>query len=315
MACNLNDLVRIKSLLDRKKLPSSPRIMELGSNDLNVQGKEDIALANELIAAISGGKGKTFTVDATPCAVPARQFYDCLGWEYYCLDVDQRPGTLHIDLNSGGFDARFKGYFDIVTNHGTTEHVINPIASFFAIHELAKPGGIIVHDTPVFGMGNHGFVDLTPKFWHTMIFFNEYEVLEGHVREVDAKLIDAANFFLPHLGFLEGLQAIADHGAIITVVLKKVGNRVYLPPLDMWPGMTGSVLGSMLYEATKLYLQTDLVTQYQLLTSINHFLERNILNKRMIPAQPRGFLESVFHRLTRGIAAYRFVSSAGRESL
>jgi hypothetical protein len=315
MACNLNDLVRIKSLLDRKKLPSSPRIMELGSNDLNVQGKEDIALANELIAAISGGKGKTFTVDATPCAVPARQFYDCLGWEYYCLDVDRRPHTLHIDLNSGGFDARFKGYFDIVTNHGTTEHVMNPIASFFAIHELAKPGGIIVHDTPVLGMGNHGFLNLTPKFWHTMIFFNEYEVMEGRVREVDPKLFDAANFFLPHLGFLEGLQAIAYKVAIITVVLKKVGDRVYLPPLDMWPGMTGSVLGSMLYEATKFYLQTDLVTQDQLFASINRFLERSVLNKRMIPAQPLGFLEGIFCRLIRRMSAYRFVSAEGRESI
>lgn len=315
MACNLSDLVRIKSLFDSKQLPSCPKIMELGSNDLNIQGGKDIALANELIAAISRGTGKPFHVENAPCAVPARQFYECLGWEYYCLDVDQRPGTLHIDLNAGGFDARFKGYFDIVTNHGTTEHVMNPIASFFAIHELAKAGGIIVHDTPVFGMGNHGFVDLTPKFWHTMIFFNEYEVLESRVREVDAKLIDPANFFLPHLEFLEGLQAIANHGAIITVVLKKVGDHTYLPPLDMWPGMTGSVLGSMLYEATKLYLQTNLVTQDQLLESINHFLERNILNKRMVPAQPREFLEGVVYRLTRGMDAYRFVASEGRESI
>lgn len=315
MACNLSDLIRIKSLLDGKQFPSSPKIMELGSNDLNIQSDAEVALANELITGIVGGKGRPFRVDKVPCAVPARQFYDCLSWEYYCLDVDQRPGTLHIDLNSGGFDARFKGYFDIVTNHGTTEHVINPIASFFAIHELAKPGGIIVHDTPVFGMGNHGFVDLTPKFWHTMIFFNEYEVLEGRVREIDTKLIDPANFFLPHLGFLEGLQAIANHGAIITVVLKKVGDRTYLPPLDMWPGMTGSVLGTMLYEATKLYLQTDVVTQDQLLASINHFLERNILNKRMASAQPREFLEGVLYQLTKNLAPYRFVSAEGRDCI
>jgi len=272
MACNLSDLLRIISFLDSKQFPEFPKIMELGSNDLNLQSDDDVAIANDLITAISQGKGKPFQVDKTPNAIPARQFYECLGWEYYCLDVDQRPGTFHIDLNLGGFDARFKGYFDIVTNPGTTEHVINPVASFFAIHELTKPGGIMIHDTPVFGMRNHGLVNLTPKCWHTMIFFNDYEVLEGRVRMVDPSHFDPANFFLPHLAFLEGLEAVAGHVGIITAVLKKAGDRVYLPPLDVWPGMTGSVLGSMLYEATKFFLQMDVVTKEELLASINHFL-------------------------------------------
>ncbi len=316
MACNVPDLIRIQELRASKAIPESPKIMELGSNDLNISSRDEVDQVNAIIKNLTNGQGKRFEVEQAPCPVPARKFYDCLGWEYFCLDVDQRPGTLHIDLNSGGFDARYKGYFDVVTNHGTTEHVINPIASFFVVHELTKSGGIMIHDTPLFGMGNHGFVDLTPKFWHTMSFFNEYEILEGNARSIDPKLIDAANFYLPHLGFIKGLEDIAFHGAIITVVFRKPrGDVTYLPPLDMWPGMTGTVLGGMLYEATKLYLQTDLVSLDELIRTINRFLERNIFNKRLAASQPGALLGSLSRCGTRTFPLITFTDAEGREAL
>lgn len=271
MACNPGDLFKIEQLWENKVIPRSPKIMELGSNDLNVNDPQEI---KDIIARLGGDPSK-FQV-STKATVPARSFYEALGWEYFCVDIDERPGTLNLDLNRGNIEPPYKGYFDVVTNHGTTEHVMNPINSFFCVHEMTKKGGVMIHDTPIFGLGNHGFVNLTPKFWHSMIFFNEYKCLEADVRNVpaDPAFIDLANFYMPHFDFIQGLKEHSFHGGIIHIILKKEKKDVFIPPVDLWPGMTDENIVDALRNGMSNFANANSLENEEIARTIKRFLLR-----------------------------------------
>lgn len=271
MACNPSDLLKILELREKGIIPKSPRIMELGSNDLNVHKANDI---KEIIHRLGGDPSKFKAV--SNCTIPARDFYSALGWEYYCVDIDDRPGTIHLDLNRGNIQARYKGYFDIVTNHGTTEHVMNPINSFFCVHEMTRKGGVIIHDTPIFGLGNHGFVNLTPKFWHSLMFFNEYKCLEADVRNVpaDPAFIDPANFYLPHFDFIQGLKEQSMHGGIIHIILRKEKEDIFIPPVDLWPDMTDENIVAVLINAMANFEHSNSLKKGEIEKTIQGFLLR-----------------------------------------
>jgi hypothetical protein len=271
MACNPHDLLKIVELREKGFIPKSPKIMELGSNDLNIHEVQEI---KDIIHRLGGDPVK-FRASSN-CTIPARDFYNTLGWEYFCVDIDERPGTINLDLNGGNIVRRYKSYFDVVTNHGTTEHVMNPINSFFCVHEMTKKGGVMIHDTPIFGLGNHGFINLTPKFWHSMIFFNEYKCLEADVRNVpaDPALIDPANFYLPHFDFIQGLKEHSFHGGIIHIILKKEKKDVFIPPVDLWPGMTDENIVDALRNGMSNFANANSLENEEIARTIKRFLLR-----------------------------------------
>ena len=53
-----------------------------------------------------------------------------------------------MDLNIHFVPADLQSKFDLVTNYGTTEHVLNQMLAMRSIHDLVKPGGLIHHDLP-----------------------------------------------------------------------------------------------------------------------------------------------------------------------
>jgi hypothetical protein len=75
------------------------------------------------------------------------------------------------------------------------------------------------------------------------------------------------------------------------------------------------VLANMLYEATKLYLQTDLVNVEELLKTINRFLERNLLSQRMIKAGPGAALSRFAQQLSGARPTFHFSSVEGRAAI
>lgn len=270
MACNYKDLLVIKKFWDEGVVPKKPKIMELGSNDLNVH---DAATIQDLILKFGG---KTNGLNLSNNSVfPARVFYEALGWEYYCLDIDNRPGTLDIDLNAGNVPSKFSGYFDLVTNHGTTEHVCNPIGSFFCIHTMTKTNGLMIHDTPLFGLGNHGFINLTPKFWHSLMVFNHYECLTASVRDIpfDPKQIDPANFYLPHFDFIENLKPFSGNGQIINIILKKQREEAFIPPMDLWESMSDRAMLKTLFLGATSFSEGQNRNLSQTVKAVNKFFK------------------------------------------
>jgi hypothetical protein len=76
---------------------------------------------------------------------PAKEVYLERGViEHISMDLNQRDGSLLVDLNEP-VEGRFHGGFHIVTNYGTSEHVLNQYQVFKNINDMCALGGIIIH--------------------------------------------------------------------------------------------------------------------------------------------------------------------------
>jgi hypothetical protein len=94
-------------------------------------------------------------------------FYKAIGCDQYeCIDLDGKHNAKKFDLN---FDIRekydFDVEFDLVTNHGTTEHLLNQYLAFANAHNLTAPDGVMVHALPFQGYQNHGMFNYNPSFF------------------------------------------------------------------------------------------------------------------------------------------------------
>lgn len=99
------------------------------------------------------------------------------GFSYKALDIFDGDEVILFDLNLDTPGPELKGKFNLVTNFGTTEHIINQFASFRTIHELTKQGGIIYHDLPMGGYHTHGYFNYNPLFFQHLANANNYEIL------------------------------------------------------------------------------------------------------------------------------------------
>jgi len=163
-------------------------ILELGSQDLV---PEDFDL--ETVFSMFG---------RTPQSglSTGRDFMTALGFMYYiCVDIDGRAGTTSVDLNTA---TCLDECFDVVTNHGTTEHIFNQENCFRFIHDAAKVGGVMIHVVPTHGVishgqevgyGNHGLYLYATDFFRDLSFANNYEVLRNYSVE------DSAGALLVHV--------------------------------------------------------------------------------------------------------------------
>jgi hypothetical protein len=103
--------------------------------------------------------------------------YAAVGIDYMSIDVDSAYGSTFFDLNTFAAPPEWRNAFDFVNNEGTIEHLINPINGFHVAHEMAKVGGVVRHNFPLIGWTQHGFANLTTKFYAHLIGDNAYEVL------------------------------------------------------------------------------------------------------------------------------------------
>jgi len=171
--------------------------------------------------------------DEPDAITPAASIFRKAGFDYTCFDVDYRDGTEYIDFHSFAFPRSTYDRFDVTFNSGTSEHLIAPHGLMFFMHQATKVGGLMWHMVPVFGYGNHGLNNLTPKFWHQLAVYNGYEIVHAEIIAVDESKIDPNNFFGEHLAFFKGLKGIAGHSAMAFVVFRKVIDRCFIPPFDI----------------------------------------------------------------------------------
>ena len=101
------------------------------------------------------------------------------GYRYVCIDHDGRHGALRLDLNfclAEDIGERF----DIVSNHGTSEHCINQVNIFKLMHDLCKVGGLIIHIVPSWpweGTREGNFYYYSMGLFHDIAEANDYEKL------------------------------------------------------------------------------------------------------------------------------------------
>jgi hypothetical protein len=101
------------------------------------------------------------------------------GFHHTSLDINGKDGAESVDLTLC-LPPHLHG-FDVVTNFGTTEHIVEADQSmvFYNIHQLMKVGGIVVHIVPLHGgsLAHHGKFQYTPQFLIQLIDAYKYSVL------------------------------------------------------------------------------------------------------------------------------------------
>jgi len=150
-------------------------VIELGSQDFWCPQKN-------LVTALFKAFGRTVedpslltTTNANQ--KPARLLYEGIGIKYNCVDVDGRFGTVVMDLNFDPVPSEQKSKYGLVTNHGTSEHILNQYNVFKAMHEFARVGGVFIHAVPFTVHLEHGFFNYQPNFFEALARYNSYETL------------------------------------------------------------------------------------------------------------------------------------------
>jgi len=221
MGSSIKTLQRLTALTDMGALAPESSICDIGATQLFGDGAEDGARSFLAYYAARTPRAKQ------PGDVPDEQIRtiarggflgDLLilaGFRYVALDIFRATNTILFDLNIHAPGPRLAGQFDLVTNFGTTEHVLNQLRAFQTIHELTRPGGVMYHDLPFAGYFDHAYFRYDPLFFRTLVEANGYalllkEISMGEPRRVPPDLAD--------IGYRE--KMVADVG--IEMVVRRI---------------------------------------------------------------------------------------------
>jgi hypothetical protein len=256
------------------ELPSK-EVLDVGAQDVSIGSTAELEQLNGFISK-HNSSGKLLAINQFPTVIEAREVYARAGFSYTCIDVDERPGTLRVDL--ARFDIpRPRSKYGLVVNVGTTEHLASPAATFALMHEMCAEGGILYNDVPLFGLGNHGLMNPTPKFWHALIWMNSYKALSVRTRTCDESAMDRGNFFHDYLDYMEGLRNIVGVSSLITAVLEKKTSWPFVVPFDAVfnDDKRGLSLAQLLIGSYRPFVATGAYTEQEVVAGINNFLNMN----------------------------------------
>jgi hypothetical protein len=147
----------------------------------DLKGKKMLELGNQHIAQARGLiREKT-----------GKAYYANLGVEHISIDMNGKDGAIVLNLSKTIDRPEWMGYFDIITNAGTTEHV-EPYESqyecFKNLHTWLKVGGIVIHINPAIeeleskgSWKNHCNNYYSRKFFEMLAQENRYEIIASTV--------------------------------------------------------------------------------------------------------------------------------------
>jgi hypothetical protein len=107
----------------------------------------------------------------------AQELYVALGFNFHCIDVDPQFNSIRLDLNFDACPPEHVGKYDFVTNHGTSEHLLNQYNFFKVVHDLTRAGGLMLHAVPFTAHIEHGFFNYQPNFFDALARYNSYKLL------------------------------------------------------------------------------------------------------------------------------------------
>jgi hypothetical protein len=230
----------LREIIDLKsagKLDHATRVVEIGAQQLAdnlLEATDELRELYRLFGREPVDLGAPVGVENFRARAPAaRLFWTSLGFDYAAVDlVDD---AIRIDLNREQVPAEMRGRFDIVTNGGTTEHVANQDNTFRVIHDLCRPGGLMIHEVPCQAMMTHGLINYNPKFFSNLARANAYEVVSMRVC-ADGPCDLPAEVMQVNAEFGGGYVIPEQHrilqGFTIRATLKKIDSRAFETPID-----------------------------------------------------------------------------------
>ena len=111
---------------------------------------------------------------------PAKEYFESLGVAHTSFDLDQVFGAEFLDLGEPiPEESNYVGAFDVVTNFGTSEHVVAHYMCFQNIHRLCQPGGLMLHTVaPPNHWAHHGRYYYPSEFFEGLAQASNYEIIE-----------------------------------------------------------------------------------------------------------------------------------------
>lgn len=104
-------------------------------------------------------------------------YFRALGFDRVeSVDASQFEGaTFMHDMNLPVPSELFEQY-DVIYDGGTLEHIFNIPMVLKNIHSMLKPGGKIIHFSPVHNFVDHGFYDFSPCLFVDYYLANDYDI-------------------------------------------------------------------------------------------------------------------------------------------
>lgn len=162
-------------LARRGLLKPKQRMLELGSQKLYLEKWQ------WMMSTFADALDKKLPMDVD--FVSSRDLMEALGFVYTSIDPDGMYGAEKLDLN---VHQHFESAYDIVTNHGDSEHIFNQAAFFHSMHDATKVGGLMIHVVPMRGYDGHCFYLYKPELFEMMAQANNYSVIGIWVAEDEA---------------------------------------------------------------------------------------------------------------------------------
>jgi SAM-dependent methyltransferase len=105
------------------------------------------------------------------------EYFEDLGFsDYLAIDINTELRAIAMDLNFILKDKyNYTTQFDYVTNNGTGEHIFDQRTVFENMHNLCKPGGIMINVLPFAPWFNHCFYSFHPGLFRDIAAANGYE--------------------------------------------------------------------------------------------------------------------------------------------
>ncbi len=218
------------SLFKDQQFKDFKSVVELGSQDIHgVSGFEVATVMNQALGVLP-------PQDAD--SIDAEWFYKKLGFEKYkCIDMDGRHNALAFNLNEDiSLKYGFKEKFDLVTDHGTTEHCFDQFNVFRNAHNLCAKGGIMIHGLPFQGHINHGLFQYQPALFDALAAANNYQII-GIYLNINSGTGDISTYSNELMKYIK--MEFGTTNCMLLVVMKKIDDQEFKIPYDgmyfEWP--------------------------------------------------------------------------------
>ena len=202
-------------------------VIEIGSQEIHMGASDFRSLLEQ--ACIPNWQSLDFPGSgAEDCSkhlgCSAEYLYRLLGVEKYdCIDINGELGAIKHDLNYPLEGQALTAKYDLVTDHGSCEHVFNVAQTYQSMHEVCKTGGLIVISQNTWG-GN-GYFLFDRSFYESLAAANNYTIVhDSYVLSLRPKNTDqrSQEFHIPPVRSLLNAidrREISEMG--VYVVLKK----------------------------------------------------------------------------------------------
>jgi len=226
MGIHLATIYSVCCFVEQSRLPKAAHIIDLGAQAFH-SDIDPNALAqvfNEFRPDLTPSQDRLQELSRDQ--FPGR-IYEELGFKYNCVDVFEAENGFVCDLNFDTAPDAIAGKGDLVTNFGTTEHVMNQLNSFRFIHDLTRPGGLMWHNVPTSDFNTHGFFKYDPKLFWYLARANGYISLWMRFSQAPS------NMPVPEVILENGLPEQRAVNTGIDVLMRRTSNAPFKLPLDL----------------------------------------------------------------------------------